>query len=240
MFIRALGPRRLGHQSHSASELASVLNLQGRWEEAAKTYAELDQATASWPAARKEGIGLSTNLINTLYATNNMQAGLTAAERLLERQKGRFGDQHSRPPSPAAYLPSVLAEADREQMPSASSSWPFRCWPARRTRATSTMRSAARHAISAWLSVMESYMGLLPAQGDTGSGREGFKFADMVRGRAVERALAASGARAVARNPALAEQARRLAGSREAVAAQLGAVQWRAQLSFIRARRAVR
>jgi tetratricopeptide (TPR) repeat protein len=83
-----------GPRTTALAELASVLNLQGRWDEAAKAYAELDQATASWLTARKEGIGLNTNLINTLYATNNVQAGLTAAERLLERQKGRFGDQH--------------------------------------------------------------------------------------------------------------------------------------------------
>jgi CHAT domain-containing protein len=210
-----------GIRATALAELASVLNLQGRWEEAAKTYAELDQATASWPAARKEGIGLNTNLINTLYATNNVQAGLTAAERLLERQKGRFGDQHVETALARGVLAIGLAKADREQDAEREFKLavPVLAGTSHESDVDDAIGSAARDQRMAM--VMESYMGLLLRKGTQEAASEGFKFADMVRSRAVERALAASGARAVARNPALAEQARRLQDLEKQYAAQL-------------------
>ncbi len=51
-------------------------------------------ATKSWEPARREGLQLNSEHIATLYNTNNLKVGLVAAERLLARQKLRFGEQH--------------------------------------------------------------------------------------------------------------------------------------------------
>ena len=73
---------------------ASILNLAGRWREAANVY-DSEEAIASWAAARKEGL-VYISQIATLYDynTNNLEAGLAAAERLLARNRSRFGEQH--------------------------------------------------------------------------------------------------------------------------------------------------
>lgn len=206
------------------SELASILNLQGRWEEAGKAYADLDRATADWPPARKEGIGLNTNLIHTLYATNNVKAGLAAAERLVERQKSSLGDRHLETALTRGVLAIGLAKSGRD--PDAEREFKLAvsvlAGASRETDMDDSVGNAARDQRMAL--VIEAYMDLLARKGTPEAASESFRFADLIRGRAVQSALAASSARAVARNPALAEQARRLQDLDKQYAAQLGAL----------------
>jgi CHAT domain-containing protein len=73
--------------------------------------------------------------------------------------------------------------------------------------------------------VAESYMALLARMGQAAgvnAAAESFLLADAVRSRAVQRALAASSARATAANPALAELARKLQDVEMQIGAQLG------------------
>jgi CHAT domain-containing protein len=206
------------------SQLASILNLQGRWEEAAKAYADLDQAIESWPPARKEGIGLSTNVIDTLYATNNLKAGLAAAERLLERKKNQLGDRHLETALARGLLAIGMtktgreADAEREfklAVPILSSA-------SRETDMDDAVGNAARDQRIAL--IIEAYMGLLGRKRTPEAAAESFTYADMIRSRAVQTALAASSTRAAARNPGLAEQARKLQDLDKQYAAQLGAL----------------
>ena len=203
-------------------ELASILNMQGRWDEAAQTYAELERATANWPVARKESVGLSTNLIDTLYATNNVQAGLAAAERLLQRQRGLLGEQHV----VTALARGVLAigfakvgrDADAER--EFKLAVPLLMAASRETDMDDAISNAAHNQRVAL--VIESYMALLMRKGTVEAASESFRYADFIRSRSVQSALAASSARAAARNPALAEQARKLQDLEKQYAAQLG------------------
>jgi CHAT domain-containing protein len=56
--------------------------------------------------------------------------------------------------------------------------------------------------------IVEAYMGLLAETGDAAAAAESFRLSDMIRGRAVQRALAASAARAAVTDPELARLAR--------------------------------
>src|SRR5262245_14269610 len=76
------------------SQLASTLNLQGRWEDASKVYASLEDATKTWEPVRRERLMLNTEHIVMQFNTNNLQAGIAAAERLLARDKALYGEQH--------------------------------------------------------------------------------------------------------------------------------------------------
>src|SRR4029079_9225367 len=64
------------------AQLATILNLQGRWELAAKIHTELDEAISSWPSARKELVKSNTDYTTTLYSANNYGAGIAASQRL--------------------------------------------------------------------------------------------------------------------------------------------------------------
>jgi len=74
--------------------------------------------------------------------------------------------------------------------------------------------------------IVESYFTLLArTQGKTGEvGEETFALADAIRGRSVQQALAASSARAAARDPALAELVRKEQDLSKQVNAELGAL----------------
>src|SRR5262249_9760785 len=47
--------------------LASILDLQRRWPEAAEVYAELEEATKNWDSTRRETLLFTTAYITTLY-----------------------------------------------------------------------------------------------------------------------------------------------------------------------------
>ena len=62
-------------------QLATILNLQNRWADAATVYSEIDEATKSWEPARREALVLSSEHIATLYNTNNLTAGIAEIGR---------------------------------------------------------------------------------------------------------------------------------------------------------------
>jgi CHAT domain-containing protein len=206
------------------SQLGSILNLQGRWNEAAKVYAELDQATKNWPAADKEAISLNLNQIATLYNTNNLTAGLAAAERLLARQKARFGDHHQETALTRGTLAIGLTRAGREAEAAREfkSAIPILMGSPRETDTDDATDIAAREQRTAV--VVEAYIWLLARISTADAATEGFRLADGVRSRSVQKALAASSARAAARNPALVELVRKAQDLEKQVSAQLGAL----------------
>src|SRR5262249_8282689 len=91
----ALGAERDSQvYASSLNGLAGILALQGRWAEAAETYARLDESTKNWDAGRKDDFALDVTRIFTLYNTNDPNGGIVAAKRLVARQTGKFGEHH--------------------------------------------------------------------------------------------------------------------------------------------------
>jgi CHAT domain-containing protein len=206
------------------NQLASIFNLEGRWSEAAEAYAALDEATRNWPPARKEALILNTNHIATLYNTNNLSVGIAAAERLLTRQRGRFGEQHQETALARGMLAIGLSRAgrDAEAAREFKIAIPLLMATSRNTDTDDAIDTAAREQRTAV--VVEAYIQLLARSAAPDAGAESFRFADVVRGRSVQKALAASSARAATRNPALAELARKAQDLEKQVAAQLGSL----------------
>ena len=208
------------------SELASILNLQGRWEAAAKVYAELDQATSSWSPARKIGLTLDINRIATLYNTNNLPAGISAAERLLARSKARFSEQHVNTALAGGMLAIGLARAGRdgEALRQFKLSMPILVAASREIDSDDATEAAA-HEQRAQI-VIEAYIALLArmerAPGDADTAAETFRLADVIRSHSVQKAITASSARAVAEKPSLSELARKAQDLEKQVVAQLG------------------
>ena len=208
------------------NQLGSILNLAGRWEEAASIYGELDEATTGWPPSRKEGLTLSINQIVMLYNTNNLEFGLAAAERLLVRSRSRFGDQHVDTALARGMLAIGLARSGREgeALREFKLAIPVLVSATRETDSDDASEAAAREQRAQI--VIEAYIALLARpstpQERASAAEETFPLADVIRGSSVQKALAAASARAVAKNPALAELARRAQDLDKQVAAQLG------------------
>ena len=207
------------------SQLASILNLQGHWDEAAKVYAELDESIKGWDAARREALVLNSEHIATLYNTNNLDAGIAAAERLLARNKTRLGEQHVDTALSHGLLAIGFAKAkrDADALREFKLAVPILMAQSHETDDDDPTVSEARDQRTQV--VVESYVALLarlgPAAG-ADAASESFKLIDTIRGRSVQRALTSSGARATAKNPALAELVRKEQDLEKQLGAQLG------------------
>jgi hypothetical protein len=109
------------------NDLASILNLQGRWPEPAQLCAAVDAATRTWEPARRDALRLNIGHILTLYNTNNIDAGIAASERLRARQRSVFGEQNPETAVAGGLLAIGLARAGRDAGPCASSGWRSPC-----------------------------------------------------------------------------------------------------------------
>ena len=213
---KALGvPQDAQIYANSLSQLSSILNLLGRWDDAAKVYAELEAATKSWEPARREGLQLNSEHIATLYNTNNLKAGLAAAERLLARQKLRFGEQHVDTALSRGLLAIGFSRSgrDADALREFKLAVPILMARSRETDDEDATTAAAREQRAQI--VVEAYIALLARMGSASgvdAAAESFRLADAVRSRSVQRALAASSARATAANPALADLVRKTPG----------------------------
>jgi CHAT domain-containing protein len=206
-------------------QLASNLNLQNHWTEAAQVYAELDEATKTWEPARREALTLNTGHIVTLFNTNNLAAGIAAAERLLARQKTRYGEQHVDTALTRGLLGIGLARANRDAdaLREFKLSVPILMTQSRETDDDDPTVRVARELRVQF--IVEAYVVLLSRMGAASGvnpAAESFKLIDIIRGQSVQRALTASGARATAQNPALAELVRKAQDLEKQVGAQLG------------------
>ena len=207
------------------SQLATVFNLAGRWQEAAQAYNRVDEVTRTWEPARREILVLNINQIATLYNTGNLAAGIAASERLLARQKGLYGDQNVETALARGMLAIGLAKAgrDAEALREFQLAIPVLTSASRETDTDDAIGAAAREQRAQI--VIEAYIALLARNAAPAMEKaaiETFRLAEVIRGRSVQRALAASSARSVARDPALAELVRKGQDLEKQVGAQLG------------------
>jgi tetratricopeptide (TPR) repeat protein len=71
------------------SQLGAVLTFQRKSVEAAQTYAELDKAIANWEPGRRQVLELNGSRVTALYASGQVEAGISAAQDALKREVSR-------------------------------------------------------------------------------------------------------------------------------------------------------
>jgi len=206
----------------SLGQLASIQALQGQWQQAAQTYTALEAATKDWEPARRDEVELDVTRIFTAYNVNDLATGTAAARRLLERQVKRFGERHPETGLAHGVLAIGLMRTGHETdaLREFKAAAPVLMAAAREQQNDDDATGAAAREARVQ-AVIESYMTLLARSGNAGAG-ESFRLAELVRGHSVQKALAASGARAAAENPALADAVRREQDLEKQVGAQLG------------------
>ena len=207
------------------SQLGAILTFERKLPQAASVYAELDKAMAKWEPQRREVLELNGSRINAMFASGQIQAGLAAAQSLLKREIARVGEKHFDAASARGTLATGLMRAGRD----AEAIQEFRTalpvlLAASRENADDDDATIVAGRSQRLQGIVEAYIGLL-ARTQSASGNvaaDTFSLADSIRGRSVQQALAASGARASINDPTLAELVRKEQDLGKEVTAQLG------------------
>jgi CHAT domain-containing protein len=205
--------------------LATTLFSQRRWDEAGQIYAVLDGATKDWEATRLANIGLGWPRIFTNYYTGRLDEGIALARRLVEREKARVGDNHYDTAVAIATLGAglVYSRRDDEAIVEFNKAMPILLG---RSREDADDRTTAAAIELRTQTVIEAYIILLARNRRVvaDAATESFRLSEAIRTRSVEKALSASSARLVAREPALAELVRKEQDLEKQIASGLGAL----------------
>jgi CHAT domain-containing protein/tetratricopeptide (TPR) repeat protein len=205
------------------SQLAGILNLQRKNAEANEIFARIDKAIANWEPQRRQVFELNPSRIMSLYGAGQLDAGIAAAEQLVKKQIGRVGESHFDTASARGTLAVGLMRARRD----ADAIREFKAAiPVMMANANENADDENTSVVAArsqrLQAIVESYLLLLARVEGNSIGEETFSLADAIRGRSVQQALAASSARAAAKDPALAELVRKEQDLTKQVNAQLG------------------
>jgi CHAT domain-containing protein len=210
---------------HTLSQIATILNLQGHPRQAAQIDNEIDAATKTWDPKRREPFSINVGRISTLYRTGRVEAGMAAAQTLVERNASRFGADSFN----SAYARGTLAMGLSLAGRAAEAVREFKfAIPILLSGSSDTDDDSATGVIlrkRQIQTIVERYMELLVRTNvATGvdSAAETFRLAEAIRSRSVQQALSASGARVAANDPAVADLVRKEQDSQKQFGAQVG------------------
>lgn len=209
----------LGFDAHNLTlvatkrKVASVLALMERWDEAGKEYDAIAAAiigSPTWPAAKAENFLNTPERVQVLYRTGRVDEGIAVAAQVLNSTQKRSGDQHFDTALARGQVAvgHALAKRIDQAMPLFQSAVPVLVAP--RQGQDQTDDGTGDDALESVQvrQIVETYIATLadlktpPAGIDPGI--ESLKLVDFIRGQSVQRALAASSARAATRDPQLA------------------------------------
>jgi CHAT domain-containing protein len=208
------------------SSLGGILNLQRKPKEAAAVYAELDNAIAGWEPQRRETLELTGARIYALYAAEQTEAGIAAAQKLLKRSIASVGESHFDTATARGTLAVgyMRAGRDADAVREFKAAIPILTTAARENADDDdTTLVAARS--DRLQNIVEAYIRLLARHKDEPGSvvtEETFQLADTIRGRSVQQALADSSARMIVKDPALADLVRKEQDLVKQVNAELG------------------
>jgi CHAT domain-containing protein len=209
------------------SQLGNILIMQGKMTQAANVYADLDKAIAQWTPQRREVFELNGSRISALYASGQLEAGVAAAEDMVKRQTVRTGEKSFDAAVARGVLAIgyALAGRDADAIREFKAAIPVMMAAARENADEDDPTLVAARNVRLQR-IVEFYIGVL-ARGKETSGDaavETFALADAIRGHAVQQALADASARAVAKDPALAQLVRTEQDDAKKINAELGAL----------------
>jgi CHAT domain-containing protein/tetratricopeptide (TPR) repeat protein len=207
------------------ANLASILDYQGKQEQAIAVHASLDRTIANWEPQRRQGFEFSRSRINALYAAGQVETGIATAQRLVARAISRVGEKHF----DTAAARGILAVGYMRGGKNADAVREFKAAIPILIAAVHEIADADETTLVAARSgelqlIVEAYIGLLAKTEETSGNAaiETFRLADAIRGQSVQQALTASGARMAAKDAALAELIRNEQDLAKQVNAQLG------------------
>jgi CHAT domain-containing protein len=208
------------------SQLGSTLIIRRRYAEASAVYADLDKAVAHWDPRQRDSFEINESRITSLYNSGRVNAGITAAERLVRRSVERVGENHSDTASARGILAVGLMRAKRDADAIREFKLAIPVLVAQSRENTDDDDAGVMAARSLQLQdTVEAYITILAGRTNASNdklGAETFALADAIRGRSVQQALAASSARSTAQDPELAKLVRNEQDLSKQLNAQLG------------------
>jgi CHAT domain-containing protein len=210
-------------------QLAAVYSLQRRHADVLKVFEEIDRGITNWPERRKEVYLYSRTRVSSLLYVGRTEEGTKVAREFWQRARARYGDQHNNAALARGMYAIGLFRSNqlKESLDHFRASIPILIGASRESDDEDVGASAARE--QRMRNVVGTYIALLARAPELAGGaekvaEESFPLAEVLRGRTVQKALAASSARASARDPALAELVRLEQDLEKQVSAQLGMI----------------
>jgi CHAT domain-containing protein/tetratricopeptide (TPR) repeat protein len=202
--------------------LASLQVIKGDWAAAELSYGAIEHAVQNWEPARREAALYSDSYIETLYRTRTTDIGLAAAEKLVDMKIARQGEKgfETAVARGTFAIGLSLANRDREAMDQFRTAVPLLLASSREGDIDDSANRSARQLRVQ--TILEAYIRLLLRADASDSASETFRLADFLRNSSVQKALAASNARAAARDPALADAARQAQDLDKQIGAGIG------------------
>ncbi len=206
------------------SSLGGILNLQQKTPEALEVFAKMDEVISKWEPKRRQVFEINGARISSLFAGGQIDAGIKAAQELLKREIARVGEKHFDTAAARGTLAIGLAKAgkDADAIREFRAAIPILMVAARENADDddTTIIAAKSNRLQ---SIVEAYIALLARRsGENDVAVETFALADAIRGRSVQQALAASSARMLAQDQALADAVRKEQDLAKQINAQLG------------------
>ena len=213
--------------NEARGNMADILVSQGKWEKALEIFTQIEQDLATDLPTFEMYFSLNLNWVLAQINTGNIEAAATIAENIHERNKSLLGENHIATAEALGFMATVQAYEgrDREALKNFSLAVPILLSRSRQMQSESSSKRGRDQRLEL---ILESYIGLLAdIRGtalETGidAVSEAFRLAESLRGRSVQRALAASSVRAAAGNPELADLARREQDTQKQVATLWG------------------
>lgn len=223
--------RQLGIPDDSrlvAAELGALANaarLQERWMLAAERYAAVDRAIANWEPDRAAFARANPGYVLALYNTGQLEKGIVAGRAAVAVRQKQYGPRHFETAIARGNLAIGLARAGRDAEAGAefAAALPLLAGDLGGDEDSAIPGARQRQAAR----IIAAYIGLRArTAGDEISrvAAETFGYGDSLRGHSVAAAIAASSARAVAGDSALADLARREQDLRQRMTADIATV----------------
>ena len=193
-------------------QLAQVLVSQGQWKASLVVFDQIKTGLADDPQTFEKTFGGDLGWSLALLSTGRTAEGASIAEVALRRSLADLGEKHYRTALARGVLAMASANTDERKKALAgfAGAIPILLSRSRRADDETTSQTAREQRLGL---ILEAYIGLLAdirgtdveREAGIDAAREAFRIAEVARSRSVQRALAASAARAAARDPELAE-----------------------------------
>ena len=201
---------------NTRTQLAVALAAQDRWREVLEQFQTIRSSDAEGSEQTKKLVEGNPLYASALVWTGRAADAVPIARSAVKRYTTELGKKHFKTAYSRGVLAVALAKANRKEqaLREFSAAIPILLQRSRRSDEENFAQTLRDRRISQFL---ETYIGVLadvrgtPAERQLGidAATEAFRIADVARGQSVQRALAASAARAAVKNPSLAGLVRR-------------------------------
>ena len=222
----------IGHKAGSftlaqARSLRALAELGGENARAARaTYRQIESDAAEAPRIKENFLDSNGIYGTVLYAAGEYPAAANVLTATVEKARKAVGDRGYELAKWRGWLAMALAKSGDAEKAEAefNASIPILLTPSRAAEDRDDDGGSADQRDRRTQKVVEGYLSLLFDTKGPAAAEEAFRLADAVRGKSVQRALAASAARTALREPGLAKLARLEQDAQKQVAALQGAL----------------